>query len=307
MTTQTAGAILMEGTDSSSVRVHHARLARHEKCLPSARMAFHMTRARRLLLSWSLTAVVLGACSATSADAQPSPSITVTILRPRDTNPIFGETLFVEATVTSTNQLSSVVATIGGHSTPLAFDFRWSATIPTADLPYGAMPLVVTATDTTGATAQADIALFHDNPPTLEYLSPVAHALARPDVRIHARCSSSEGPCHLSVVDLPAVTGTGEIDTVVSLADHEGQRVDLTIVATDGLGQERRASRPVWVESSRRLSLVATLAGPILDLDVARALVVDETVPRRVCWSTASRGQASRSSLKARARSATPC
>ena len=245
-------------------------------------MAFHMTRARRLLLSCSLTAVVVGVCSATSAYAQPSPSITVTILRPRDTNPIFGETLVVEATVTSTNQLSSVVATIGGRSTPLAFDFRWSATIPTADLPYGAMPLVVTATDTTGATAQADIALFHDNPPTLEYLSPVAHALARPDVRIHARCSSSEGPCHLSVVDLPAVTGTGEIDTVVSLADHEGQRVDLTIVATDGLGQERRASRPVWVESSRRLSLVATLAGPILDLDAARALVIDETVPRRV-------------------------
>jgi Bacterial Ig domain len=211
-------------------------------------------------------------------------TVTVSIVQPSVGNPIrFGQTLLVRATVTSTNEVSTVTASVGGRSIALIFNTgAWVGTITTGDLPYGAMTLTVVATDVNGVSGQAQRSVFHDNPPTLEFLSPAFNALARPDIRVHARCTDDGGPCQLRTVGGGvALTGTGEIDGVISLALLEGREVHYEIVATDSAGQSTGTWRPVWVESSRRLGLVATLPGLILDIDSTRALVLDEFVPRR--------------------------
>jgi hypothetical protein len=228
-------------------------------------------------LGYVLAATLTLFVAPTSAAAQ---SITVTITSPGGLNTTFGETLFVRANVTSVNQLSTVVASVGGISAGMTFSSgSWSTTLQTASLPRGAVTLTVTATDATAQTGQAQRALVHDNPPTLEYLDPEWNALASPDVRVRARCTDDSGTCRVQCLQCGLPAATGELDTVVSLAGFDGQQINLTIVASDDAQNLTQVWRPVWVEANARATS-SPQPGLILDMADSRVLFIDEFPPR---------------------------
>ena len=163
--------------------------------------------------------------------------------------------------------------------------FNWAGDdVSTASLPFGPTPIEIRATDTLGNSVATVISRIHDNPPSVEILSPQPDTLARPNVRFHARCTDDGGPCQLTLEGVTGVTGANEIDRIVSLAELQRFSAEraLRVSATDSLGQIGGRSQNVWVEPSPRLSLVASYPGVIQDIDTSRALVFTNESPRRV-------------------------
>ena len=188
--------------------------------------------------------------------------------------------------VTSANPVASVTATFAGRSVSLQNGgVYWSGDdLNTAGLPFGPTPIEIRATDVLGNSVATLISRTHDNPPSVEILSPQPDALARPTVRLHARCTDDGGPCQLALEGVTGVTGTNEIDRMVSLAElqrYPNERA-LAVIATDSQGQTGGVRQAVWVEPSPRLSLVASYPGVIQDIDTSRALVFTNESPRRV-------------------------
>lgn len=188
--------------------------------------------------------------------------------------------------VTAVNPVASVTATFAGRSVALqpGGTFWTGADMATASLPFGPTPIEVRATDALGNSVATLISRIHDNPPTVEILSPLPDALARPIVRLHARCTDDGGPCQMALEGVTGVTGTNEIDRMVSLAELQRfpSERSLAVIATDSQGQTGGVRQSVWVEPSPRLSLVASYPGVIQDIDTSRALVFTNESPRRV-------------------------
>ena len=123
--------------------------------------------------------------------------------------------------VSSVNAMASVTATFAGRTVTLQKDsYYWEGDdMATASLPFGPTPIEIRATDTLGNSVATVISRIHDNPPSVEILSPQPDALARPNVRFHARCTDDGGPCQLTLEGVTGVTGANEIDRIVSLAE----------------------------------------------------------------------------------------
>jgi hypothetical protein len=132
--------------------------------------------------------------------------------------------------------------------------------------------LATLASDATLLAAQGPV----DTPPTVEILSPTTGMIARPDVRVRARCLDDKPGCRVRLL-YPTIEGNGEIDVVMSVAESEGGSASLSFVATDSAGQVNTAQSFVFVnvESSRRLLDVSTYAGYVLDVDSTRILLSD--------------------------------
>jgi hypothetical protein len=198
---------------------------------------------------------------------------------------LFSGYLSFSARVTSVNPVASVTATYAGRVTPLQFNGSswrgedWNTT----SLSYGPTRIVIRATDTQGAFAEAEVVRVHDNPPAIEILAPEPDSLARPTVRVRARCTDDTGPCRIGVgYSPPPANVLNELDTTVSL-DQSFPGEDFVVVsAMDAAGQPSVVRRRIWVEPNQRLSLAATFPGLIQDVDATRALVFTDGTPRQV-------------------------
>lgn len=216
-----------------------------------------------------------------------------------------GDPFAVQAAVYSNNPVVSVSGTIGLGV--LAFvkgpdpSSPWDATFPAAGR-FGPTVVIVTATDSLGEHADAFLEVVVDRKPTITVGRPVLGAVGRPSLEVDATCSDDDpsGCAGIDVVggaawdyeetgtdvacrDLgrtygsTAVVATGPARFVgaIDLSAFDGHAVALCFVGRDTSGQRSRGEyRLIYVESSTRLSAIATVPGTVLDASGSRTLFV---------------------------------
>ena len=206
------------------------------------------------------------------------PAMTVTIHQP--SSPWVADPMPVEVEVVSSAEITSVVAAIAGRSTALTFDAtagRWRGVIPLDGLPAGSQELVVTATDVYGTSVQARTTVFPTASHQLTIASPLDESVARPRIRVTARCYDPNGPCTRMVVrDQISKTvfaeGVTEVDVEIDVSRYEGAEVWLQVVAYNAAGVAVDGVRRVYVESNPRLQEVVAAPGRVFDTDGSRTL-----------------------------------
>ena len=162
-------------------------------------------------------------------------SIEVTIVRP-STGEVSGTDLWIVATVSSTYQLESVVATVAARPVsltyvPSAYCDRfchpgWTGTLSLAGLPRGPQTITVVATDALTGTGQAQGTFVYDQPPQ-QVIGPLEETVARPDLHVTLACTEDDpAGCvsvTVSIVNGPILaTGVSSLCVTVSLSPYDG-------------------------------------------------------------------------------------
>jgi hypothetical protein len=178
----------------------------------------------------------------------------------------------------------TVVASVSGRSTRLIFSSivgRFLGSLNLLGLPEDTLTLQITAHDTAGNYQSDSVKFIYDLPPTLTVDSPVSMSVARPGIRIKAKCMDSDG-CTLSVGrigDIPEVpvpffsTTASSVDTAIDLSAYQGGSGSLVITAVDGKGQTIAVYRQVFIESSPYLNQAFSASDEIFDLSNNKILV----------------------------------
>jgi hypothetical protein len=213
-------------------------------------------------------------------------AIRVSIGQPR-ANALVGDTLSIVASVTSQYETSSVVGAVGDRQTSLAYsDGAWRGRIPLRGLERGSQTLTVTSTDIQGSSVSASVPFRYDLKPELTVSFPLSATVIRNgSVRAAASCSDDDlSGCSVEVWVGGAmlVQARDHLDTDISLSSYEGRVVPVEFRVTDSAGQRASTQRSVFVESSTRLTEIATVGGPVWDVDAGRLLYIDESSGNRV-------------------------
>jgi PKD repeat protein len=217
----------------------------------------------------------------------PPPPVAVTIQEPAAGGPV-PDQVWVAVSVRSTYEISSVVATLAGRQTPLAYTFEafqcapgwkcpgYAAALSLASQPTGSYPLNVRATDVRGNVGEASSTVVHDNPPRLTVAQPLDLSVALPTLPLDARCSDDLPGCtvELRINGSPVQSAPGALTGPIDLSSLLGTTVELLLRARDSSGQLASAERTIFAEDSTRLRAVAEVPGAILDADATRLLFV---------------------------------
>jgi hypothetical protein len=213
----------------------------------------------------------------------------------------------VAASVASTYSIASVVATVQSFAapTPVTLPLKygkyrcdhpegcdgWIGT-PAPDVaPWGPALLFVTATDVLGNSADGAVLFTVDRTPIVTVGLPAQGALARPTVQITASCTDDD-PAGCAAIEASAAigesvewqllaSGKATLSQSIDLSAYEGREVNLKVSGFDSNGQRTTVSRTVYVESSPRLLLRATVPGVVWDVSGSRILFLaaDGAVP----------------------------
>ena len=219
--------------------------------------------------------------------AAPPPPVAVTIQEPA-AGGLVPDLIWVGVSVRSTYELSSVVATLAGRPTALAYTSEafqcapgwkcpgYAATLSLAGQPTGSYPLTVRATDVRGNVGEASSTMIHDNPPRLTVTQPLDLSVALPTVPLDARCGDDVPGCTVELrIDGSLVqSAPGALTEPIDLSSLLGTTVKLLLRARDSAGQLASEERTVYAEDGTRLRVVAEVPGAILDADANRLLFV---------------------------------
>lgn len=241
----------------------------------------------RASVAWTLGAAPATNQLTASADGTPtatftatgtntSPDLTVNIgNRPYD---VYYDSILVVADVFARYPLQSVTATISGRTVNLTNQVSatsWRGTISLIGLPTDTLEIVVTARDANGTRVDAVRKILHFTHPTLVISGVEDGTVARPSITFTADCTDSGAPCTSLTLTASAQTfasGTSHIGGTVSLAAYDGYPVTLTFTGRGTRNQPIEINRVVYVESSSRLSTIATTPGMAVDLRGDRIL-----------------------------------
>ena len=219
--------------------------------------------------------------------AAPPPPVAVTIQEPA-AGGLVPDHVWVGVSVRSTYEMSSVVATLAGRVTPLAYTSEafqcapgwkcpgYAATLSLAGQPTGSYPLTVRATDVRGNVGEASSTVVHDNPPRLTVAQPLDLSVALPTVPLDVRCSDDQPGCtvELRINGSLAQSAPGALTGPLDLGSLSGTTVELLLRARDSAGQLVSEERTIYAEDGTRLRVVAEVPGAILDADATRLLFV---------------------------------
>ncbi|HYI07438.1 MAG TPA: Ig-like domain repeat protein [Thermoanaerobaculia bacterium] len=254
---------------------------------------------RRIILT------LLVACFGASLFAQ---DVTVDIQAPLP-NSLNGDTLNIQAAVTSVWDIASVKGNVEGREVSLSLiGSVWKGSLSLAGLAHGSHVLTVTAEDVNSATATDQVTFIYDTLPVIELTEPLEASGARPLIRVVASCEDDDPvtPCKI-VVRATAVeeesetlaVGFESIDEYVSLENFDGKQVNLIVTGTDSAGQAALAPgkvppaapgiiRVIYADASSRLEHVLDVPGVsvalgsspddddvIFDIDADRILYVN--------------------------------
>jgi hypothetical protein len=236
----------------------------------------------------TLIATVNGVSTTFTATARWQSSDVSVIIDSPTANALAGDTLNVSARVSSTYQVASVRAIAAGRQADLALGSgSWTGSLSLAGLPRDTVSVIVRATDIKGAVSETIVVVNHDRGPTLTFVSPLGYAVARPTLDLGASCTDDDpAGCKSVVARLRCVdneyacpytngavlaSGTTSVGTI-SLAAYEGQKVELSITATDSRGQSVTSNVGVFVESSAKLAEVVRVPGRAWDYRGGRTL-----------------------------------
>lgn len=169
---------------------------------------------------------------------------------------IVGTSVPIVVAMNSALALTSVVASVGAVSVPLHFTQsigRYSGVLA-LDL-FGspsARTIRITATDGQQRTAEAQMLVRLDRPPTLVVTSPTAQSTVSQSVRLTATCTDDFRTGCASLVAYitgfratPLVSVTAAVDSTVSLATYPAGPLELVFEATDSAGQTVTTTRAI--------------------------------------------------------------
>lgn len=197
---------------------------------------------------------------------------------------LVGQLLSVAVTLTSVNEIDTVLARVvdrraamtvtsnsGGHA-------LFSVQFDLAGLRRGPVPVSVTATDILGTSQTSAWSVHWDDPPDLTIDSPSPFLLTGPTLRVAGACVDDAPGCQVTISHAISHTNSvfgpfsRDFDVTLDLAGAAGTSARIVIEAVDSAQQTLTASRTVWVDDSQRLSVVATVAGNIVDVRDTRLL-----------------------------------
>lgn len=215
-----------------------------------------------------------------SASAQ---TIAINIVRPLSDGQMVHDALYVAATTSSTYEIQSVHATVGGQTTGLVFSSSawtncplgvcnpmpgWAVEVPLAGLPWGTNILIVTAIDALGNSNSVQRAFVLNRLPTMTSWTLPEGTVARPEVSFVASASDDD-PAGVTIdvfrdrvnnsSGVLLASGTNSLNTTLSFAE-DGGIVPLTLRVMDSLGQARLLHRRVYVQSSSNLVEIANVS-----------------------------------------------
>lgn len=227
--------------------------------------------------------------SVTAFAATTSPDIVVLVLTPTS-NQLTGDELPLRVRVHSTFSVGSVTASYGGMLVPLTLvpttSNEYQGTISLVGAPRDTLALFVSATDVNGGVEDAVRLFIHDREPTLIIAAPFGSSVARPSIAIAATCADDDpaGCTSLTVRHDGVLVAQGNTAINGSFNLQGSGSTWLTFEAIDSRGQQRLATRRVFVEPAASLQDVASAEGVLLDYHAdGRLLFVDSTsTPRRV-------------------------
>jgi hypothetical protein len=216
-----------------------------------------------------------------------SGQLNLTVISPT-VNQFVGETLRVVVTIVSSFEVSEVNARVGDREAHLTFapdaycdkfgcHPGFAGDIALTGLERGAKIVEIIAQDVQGTIALGFRSFIFDKKPIIHVLAPLQESVATPDIEVKASCTDDDpAGCDvmLSVLGHELISAPDSIDTIVDLAEFNGMIVALELQGRDSVGQTVRETRTVYVEPSARLSEVASVAGPIVDVESDRLLYV---------------------------------
>ncbi|HMH23145.1 MAG TPA: hypothetical protein VK563_15280, partial [Puia sp.] len=190
--------------------------------------------------------------------------------------------LNIQAIVASTYTLSSVIADVSGRQASLVYNpvtGHYEGNLSLAGLSQGSLTLDVTAHDINSNQQTASETFIYHIRPLLIVDSPISWSVARPLIKIKARCVGTGG-CSLKVgpemfagLNFSTVSFGDTADAFIDLSASEGMTGNLVITATDLSGATTQASRQILVENSPYLQQIFAGNDLILDFNYNKALV----------------------------------
>lgn len=214
-------------------------------------------------------------------------SIDITFNAPLN-NQVVDSSLHIQATVNSTFQVSSVVATIEGRQVNLNYVdlfMPYDGTISLAGLQQAVpLQLTVTVTDVFNTQQSASITVFYVKLPKVNLIYPAYQSNLYPSFRVKANAISIDPDCRLKVhleifgvVTFDFVVNSPVIDTVLIVppAFRISCATSLTVSAIDSWNQERGSSIDVFFNDNIYLSEIYTATSPIMDFKDGKVLFRD--------------------------------
>ena len=222
-----------------------------------------------------------------------APGFSIVVSSPQPLG-LSGDHLDVSLTITSTFELSTVSADVGGRSAVLTFvgtpgQGRWRGTIDLTGLPHGPLRMSLAAADVQANAIETSVPFLYNTSPVLTVVAPINYEVARPSVHVTGSCADDTNGCAAIVIDFVDETlrpvqrlfeGSGAaLDFDLSLASlGVGGEPLLRFLATDASGQADTVFRRVSTEApDASLQVAATVPGRVLDADADRILFVDST------------------------------
>jgi len=223
--------------------------------------------------------------------ARPDGPIAIEFVNPVPTQ--FVEAQFsVSVEITSVFQLSSVTAQVGEFTDDLTYapaSDEWSGFFDVADTPSPSFQTVhYTATDVAGNIARTAVLVRLDRLPEVTLSAPLDDALAAPSIRTTATCTDdAPGGCESLIisidgsVDVEKVVAQSTVDQEISLAEFDGEVVELRAIGADALRPDTiphatSKVRTVYVDASDHLTRVAGGGtGTLIDASATHLLTVD--------------------------------
>jgi hypothetical protein len=220
-----------------------------------------------------------------------TPTLDIFIIRPAAGAPA-GNPLKVRVSINSTFEIKSVKASVEGREAQLVFPTAvscgpfgcsqgWGGDISLSGLSRGQKTLTVSATDVFGNTSQTQGTFVYDQPPALNIAAPLAETVARPGIFVDVTCTDDDpvGCVSLTVSSFDQgtlATGKDAIKGHLFLPASGVWSGDLTFTARDSIGQTTTLTRHFLIETSINLSEVASVGGPILDVQSDRILFLED-------------------------------
>ncbi|WP_420128358.1 Ig-like domain-containing protein [Longimicrobium sp.] len=222
-----------------------------------------------------------------TATSEASP-VYMRVLQPTPGSVLGDSVLVVVAIDSASASVAAVVASASGRAVTLApgaTPGQVTGTLRLAGTPAGPTELRVRAETVNGDTAVVSVPFIHDAPPALSVAAPLRNTVARPSLRLDLDCTDDAGPCTSVSVRAFGGAGAGQevasggtgVHGTVSLAAYDGRLVVLQYTGTDSRGQTRVLNDTVYVESSTRLTEIASAGADVLDADAdgGRVLYAD--------------------------------
>lgn len=232
----------------------------------------------------TLTATAAGltpALTFTATARTGSPDIKVTVVNPRPSESVYDSTL-VLAQITSTYQLASVRASAAGQTVDLpritgSSSWNWGGKLPLPQLPYGPLPIRVTATDVFGGVTEAEVVATYNEPAIITINSPVQGQVVRGGVLNYDIVCTDDDPAAKECEAMRLLGGQGSVQLAYS--QNGVMRGSLSLGATPGAtefwiegGRPFITRRTVYNEPSPQLRELVAGEGPLHDATGDRAL-----------------------------------